>query len=122
MLPYHARHRQSTRPAVTRPSPRPAEPLTHRETRKHEAYPAGSYGLAGDGLQRPAKEAVQGDRGAGRTWRVDRRVGADEGVGLVVYDGGPGGGDVRNMFAKLGLLPAAEDHRRVLAVLTSLRR
>src|SRR5271157_1349759 len=36
MLPYHARHRQSTRPAVTRPSPRPAEPLTHRETRKHE--------------------------------------------------------------------------------------
>src|SRR5271157_277415 len=40
MLPYHARHRQSTRPAVTRPSPRPAEPLTHRETRKHENYPA----------------------------------------------------------------------------------
>ena len=37
MLPYHARHRQSTRPAVTRPSPRPAEPLTHRETRKHES-------------------------------------------------------------------------------------
>ena len=29
---------------------------------------------------------------------------------------------VGNMFAKLGLLPAAEDHRRVLAVLTYLRR
>jgi DNA-binding NarL/FixJ family response regulator len=28
---------------------------------------------------------------------------------------------VGNMFAKLGLLPAAEDHRRVLAVLTYLR-
>ena len=38
MLPYHARHRQSTRPAVTRPSPRPAEPLTRRETRKHEVF------------------------------------------------------------------------------------
>jgi DNA-binding NarL/FixJ family response regulator len=29
---------------------------------------------------------------------------------------------VGNMFAKLGLLPAAEDHRHVLAVLTYLRR
>ncbi len=29
---------------------------------------------------------------------------------------------VGNMFAKLGLLPAADDHRRVLAVLTYLRR
>ena len=29
---------------------------------------------------------------------------------------------VGNLFAKLGLLPAAEDHRRVLAVLTYLRR
>jgi DNA-binding NarL/FixJ family response regulator len=29
---------------------------------------------------------------------------------------------VGNMFAKLGLAPAAEDHRRVLAVLTYLRR
>jgi DNA-binding NarL/FixJ family response regulator len=29
---------------------------------------------------------------------------------------------VGNMFSKLGLLPAAEDHRRVLAVLTYLRR
>jgi len=29
---------------------------------------------------------------------------------------------VGNMFAKLGLVPAAEDHRRVLAVLTYLRR
>ena len=29
---------------------------------------------------------------------------------------------VGNMFAKLGLLPAAEDHRRVLAVLSYLRR
>jgi DNA-binding NarL/FixJ family response regulator len=29
---------------------------------------------------------------------------------------------VGNMFAKLGLLPALEDHRRVLAVLTYLRR
>ena len=29
---------------------------------------------------------------------------------------------VGNMFAKLGLLPTAEDHRRVLAVLTYLRR
>jgi DNA-binding NarL/FixJ family response regulator len=29
---------------------------------------------------------------------------------------------VGNMFAKLSLLPAAEDHRRVLAVLTYLRR
>ena len=29
---------------------------------------------------------------------------------------------VGNMFAKLGLIPAAEDHRRVLAVLTYLRR
>jgi DNA-binding NarL/FixJ family response regulator len=29
---------------------------------------------------------------------------------------------VGNMFGKLGLLPAAEDHRRVLAVLTYLRR
>jgi DNA-binding NarL/FixJ family response regulator len=29
---------------------------------------------------------------------------------------------VGNMFAKLGLLPAVEDHRRVLAVLTYLRR
>ena len=38
MLPYHARHRQSTRPAVTRPSPRSAEPLAHRETRKHEHH------------------------------------------------------------------------------------
>jgi DNA-binding CsgD family transcriptional regulator len=28
---------------------------------------------------------------------------------------------VGNMFAKLGLLPAAEDHRGVLAVLTYLR-
>jgi hypothetical protein len=28
---------------------------------------------------------------------------------------------VGNMFAKLGLLPAAEDHRRVLAMLTYLR-
>ena len=28
---------------------------------------------------------------------------------------------VGNMFAKLGLLPAPEDHRRVLAVLTYLR-
>ena len=28
---------------------------------------------------------------------------------------------VGNLFAKLGLLPAAEDHRRVLAVLTYLR-
>ncbi len=27
-----------------------------------------------------------------------------------------------NMFGKLGLLPAAEDHRRVLAVPTYLRR
>jgi len=29
---------------------------------------------------------------------------------------------VGNLFAKLGLLPAAEDHRRVLAVLTYLRQ
>ena len=29
---------------------------------------------------------------------------------------------VGNMFAKLGLLPTADDHRRVLAVLTCLRR
>jgi DNA-binding NarL/FixJ family response regulator len=29
---------------------------------------------------------------------------------------------VGNLFAKLGLMPAAEDHRRVLAVLTYLRR
>jgi len=29
---------------------------------------------------------------------------------------------VGNLFGKLGLLPAAEDHRRVLAVLTYLRR
>ncbi len=29
---------------------------------------------------------------------------------------------VGSLFAKLGLLPAAEDHRRVLAVLTYLRR
>jgi DNA-binding NarL/FixJ family response regulator len=29
---------------------------------------------------------------------------------------------VGNLFAKLGLLPAADDHRRVLAVLTYLRR
>ena len=29
---------------------------------------------------------------------------------------------VGNLFAKLGLLPAAQDHRRVLAVLTYLRR
>ena len=28
---------------------------------------------------------------------------------------------VGNLFAKLGLRPAAEDHRRVLAVLTYLR-
>ena len=29
---------------------------------------------------------------------------------------------VGNMFGRLGLLPAADDHRRVLAVLTYLRR
>ena len=57
----------------------------------------------------------------------------------MVHDHGPGRGHlvavrpvfmspktvethVGNMFAKLGLLPAAEDHRRVLAVLTYLRR
>ena len=52
----------------------------------------------------------------------------------MVHDGGPGvatwfpsgqffprSPHVGNMFAKLGLLPAAEDHRRVLAVLTYLR-
>ena len=32
------------------------------------------------------------------------------------------GTHVGNLFSKLGLLPAAEDHRRVLAVLTYLRR
>lgn len=30
-------------------------------------------------------------------------------------------GNVRNILSKLGLEPAAEDHRRVLAVLTYLR-
>src|SRR5947207_13622758 len=48
--------------------------------------------LARHRRQGPAEEAVQGERGAGRTRRVDRGVGGDEGVGLVVYDGGPGGG------------------------------
>src|SRR5690348_17825624 len=49
-------------------------------------------GLARDRRQGPAEEAVQGERGAGRTRRVDRGVRGDEGVGLVVHDGGPGGG------------------------------
>ena len=55
--------------------------------------------LARDGGQRPAEETVEGHR---RAKTVETHVG--------------------NLFGKLGLLPAAEDHRRVLAVLTYLRR
>src|SRR6266566_4145768 len=62
--------------------------------------------------QGPAEEAVQGERRAGRTRRVDRGVRGDEGVGLVVHDRGPGGG---HLVAVRPVLRAQPGHRGVVA-------